>query len=277
MSRCFVIGCNNATYGQRYKVGVTFHVFPKVFQKEWLIATGRSVDHFVTHEKICSEHFKKSDFEPYGERKRIKPGVIPTQYVFSQPEIPVFTRNFSESDNIYEEDSCSNIDNGYERLTDEHSKVEGNSSSPETFPRLIRAFHTYSKNPSLMPSNLTSPEKNGKTPTTSTIKCTYSKKPSLMPSTLISLKKNGKTPTTSTTKHTIIRSLHTCSKNPEKTKTDILEKRINILQKRVAFLTNNLKVSRRISTRRKYKMKRMKKIICGLKRKMSLFLGLQQL
>lgn len=41
-------------------------------------AIGKDINTRISHHSICSEHFKTEDFEQYGERKKLKPNVIPT-------------------------------------------------------------------------------------------------------------------------------------------------------------------------------------------------------
>lgn len=72
--------------------------FPKRATKEWLIAIGRDPFTFIAHERVCSEHFKKEDFEDFGARKTLKTNVVPSVNLLLPTPNEELTQSSSSSD-----------------------------------------------------------------------------------------------------------------------------------------------------------------------------------
>ncbi|KAM4634384.1 THAP domain-containing protein 6-like isoform 2-T4 [Polymixia lowei] len=97
---CAAVGCSNHRSLETRTRGITFHVFPKNGERkrQWELALRR--DGFVASGRtlLCSEHFRKEDFDRTGQTVRLKDGVVPTIFNFpTHLQKPVATRSTTTS------------------------------------------------------------------------------------------------------------------------------------------------------------------------------------
>ena len=71
VASCSAWGCSNRETPEAKANGVTFHRIPKARRKQWIEATRRQDWNPAPSAKICSEHFKQSDFKGNSESKRL--------------------------------------------------------------------------------------------------------------------------------------------------------------------------------------------------------------
>lgn len=86
--RCAVYGCNSNNQKREFKKPVRFYTFPKDNVNLWVNACCRPNKFNAKNARICSRHFKDSDFERnlayellnYLPRKgrKLKPNAVPT-------------------------------------------------------------------------------------------------------------------------------------------------------------------------------------------------------
>uniref|UniRef100_A0A3Q3IUG1 THAP-type domain-containing protein n=1 Tax=Monopterus albus TaxID=43700 RepID=A0A3Q3IUG1_MONAL len=82
---CAAFGCSNERNTKTKEQGITFHRFPKdhVKRQTWTLALRRR--DFVPNDRsvVCSSHFKAEDFDRTGQTTRLREGVVPSVFVFS--------------------------------------------------------------------------------------------------------------------------------------------------------------------------------------------------
>ena len=73
VASCSAWGCSNRETPQAKENGLTFHRLPKeeIRRQQWIKATKRQNWNPAMSAKICSEHFKQSDFKQNSESKRL--------------------------------------------------------------------------------------------------------------------------------------------------------------------------------------------------------------
>uniref|UniRef100_A0A3P9PXH2 THAP domain-containing protein 6-like n=1 Tax=Poecilia reticulata TaxID=8081 RepID=A0A3P9PXH2_POERE len=84
---CAALDCTKRCTVQTRTSGVTFHRFPKEtnLRKRWVKAVRRKGFSPNTSTRLCSEHFKKEDFDRTGQTVRLREGVVPSIFSFSTP------------------------------------------------------------------------------------------------------------------------------------------------------------------------------------------------
>ncbi|XP_035517341.1 THAP domain-containing protein 6-like [Morone saxatilis] len=82
---CAAVGCSHQRSARTKEQGITFHRFPKdkVKRKAWKAALRRRDFEPNDRSVICSCHFKTEDFDMTGQTTRLKEGVIPSVFIFS--------------------------------------------------------------------------------------------------------------------------------------------------------------------------------------------------
>lgn len=92
---CCVLLCKNNAKNTK----VSFHIFPKNanIAKQWHIAIERKCAKTSVKMRICSAHFKITDFDNTGKLRKLKIGVIPSLFSFkksdSKPRRPITYKN----------------------------------------------------------------------------------------------------------------------------------------------------------------------------------------
>lgn len=107
--------------------------------KQWIVAIKRNEWHPSRHSKLCSAHFKASDYldRPGTERKYLKEGVVPRVFSFTQakPERRLVVRHQSApstSDCIQLDQSIPSTSDDIEMLSVELTLQEPQSVTPST-------------------------------------------------------------------------------------------------------------------------------------------------
>ncbi|XP_030250826.1 THAP domain-containing protein 6-like isoform X2 [Sparus aurata] len=105
---CAAWGCTHRCTFQTRSRGITFHRFPKdeELRKQWEVALRREGFCASQSSMLCSEHFRREDFDRTGQTVRIRDGAIPS--VFSSPAhliMPVATRTSRTSKKAQESPS----------------------------------------------------------------------------------------------------------------------------------------------------------------------------
>lgn len=82
---CAAVGCSNLRNAESKEKGITFHRFPKdkIKRRAWKAALRRRDFEPSDHTALCSCHFKTEDFDMTGQTTRLKEGVIPSVFIFS--------------------------------------------------------------------------------------------------------------------------------------------------------------------------------------------------
>uniref|UniRef100_A0A7N6C398 THAP-type domain-containing protein n=1 Tax=Anabas testudineus TaxID=64144 RepID=A0A7N6C398_ANATE len=82
---CAAFGCSNERNAKTKEQGITFHRFPKdkVKRRAWTAALRRR--NFVPNDRsvVCSCHFNSEDFDRTGQTTRLKEGVTPSIFTFT--------------------------------------------------------------------------------------------------------------------------------------------------------------------------------------------------
>ncbi|TDH13862.1 hypothetical protein EPR50_G00037750 [Perca flavescens] len=97
---CAAWGCKNRRTAQSRSLGITFHKFPKAkeVRKQWEIAVRRKGFSASRSSVLCSEHFKRQDFDSTGQTVRIRDGAQPSVFNFPKHlQRPVATRTTKTS------------------------------------------------------------------------------------------------------------------------------------------------------------------------------------
>ncbi|XP_029006033.1 THAP domain-containing protein 2-like [Betta splendens] len=85
---CAAFGCSNERNAKTKEQGITFHRFPKdkFKRRAWTTALRRR--NFVPNDRsvVCSCHFKTQDFDRTGQTTRLRAGVSPSVFTFSDTE-----------------------------------------------------------------------------------------------------------------------------------------------------------------------------------------------
>ncbi|XP_041667417.1 THAP domain-containing protein 6-like isoform X2 [Cheilinus undulatus] len=81
---CAALGCKHRCNAESRSKGITFHGFPKAIElrKQWEAALRRKGFTASTASRLCSEHFRKEDFDTTGQTVRIRSGVVPSVFNF---------------------------------------------------------------------------------------------------------------------------------------------------------------------------------------------------
>ncbi|KAG5851837.1 hypothetical protein ANANG_G00056060 [Anguilla anguilla] len=84
---CAAWGCTNRYTIQTRSRGITFHKFPKEkeLRRQWEVAVRREGFPASESSVLCSEHFKREDFDRTGQTVRIRDGAKPSVF-FSSPK-----------------------------------------------------------------------------------------------------------------------------------------------------------------------------------------------
>ncbi|GFQ74616.1 THAP domain-containing protein 3 [Trichonephila clavata] len=98
MSYCCAYGCKNEKLKSECR-NKTFFRFPfkdPLLVKKWLVKIRRKDFFPSTSSTICSDHFEESCFtyQPFTNRRQLKPGSVPTIFVYSIP--PISERMFKK-------------------------------------------------------------------------------------------------------------------------------------------------------------------------------------
>ncbi|XP_067360234.1 THAP domain-containing protein 2-like isoform X1 [Channa argus] len=82
---CAAFGCSNERNAKTKQQGITFHRFPKdkVKRRTWTAALRRRNFEPNDRSVVCSCHFKSEDFDKTGQTTRLKEGVIPSIFSFT--------------------------------------------------------------------------------------------------------------------------------------------------------------------------------------------------
>ncbi|KAG2458522.1 FCL synthase, partial [Polypterus senegalus] len=82
---CAAWNCTNRCTLQTRSQGITFHRFPKEIhlRKQWEVALRREGFNANDASRLCSEHFRREDFDMTGQTVRIRDGAVPS--VFRYP------------------------------------------------------------------------------------------------------------------------------------------------------------------------------------------------
>ncbi|XP_028660091.1 GDP-L-fucose synthase isoform X1 [Erpetoichthys calabaricus] len=92
---CAAFACTNRCTLQNRSRGITFHRFPKEIhlRKQWEAALGRKGFSANDTSRLCSDHFRKEDFDMTGQTVRLRDGAFPSVFRFpTHRQRPVATR-----------------------------------------------------------------------------------------------------------------------------------------------------------------------------------------
>ncbi|XP_036956435.1 THAP domain-containing protein 2-like isoform X3 [Acanthopagrus latus] len=91
---CAAVGCSNRRNAKTKEQRITFHRFPKdkVKRRAWTAALRRRDFKPNDRSVICSCHFKSDDFDMTGQTTRLREGVIPSVFGFSDRHCKVPTK-----------------------------------------------------------------------------------------------------------------------------------------------------------------------------------------
>ncbi|XP_076605085.1 THAP domain-containing protein 2-like [Chaetodon auriga] len=123
---CAAVGCSNERSVKTKEQGITFHRFPKdkVKRQAWKTALRRKEFEPNDRSVICSCHFKAEDFDMTGQTTRIKEGVIPSVFIFSDPQnkVPNTSRSTKTSQKaaVQSPDVCAQLPEDHEVSTSDH-------------------------------------------------------------------------------------------------------------------------------------------------------------
>ncbi|XP_008275573.1 THAP domain-containing protein 6 isoform X2 [Stegastes partitus] len=81
---CAAYGCSNQRSVDTRARGITFHVFPKTGERrrKWELALRRKGFAAAGRTMLCSEHFRREDFDRTGQTVRLRDGVVPSIFSF---------------------------------------------------------------------------------------------------------------------------------------------------------------------------------------------------
>nr|XP_061817953.1 THAP domain-containing protein 6-like [Nerophis lumbriciformis] len=92
---CPAYCCKNRQTAENKLRGITFHRFPTDIKsrKRWELALRREAFMASSSTRLCSQHFRKEDFDRTGQTVRIRDGVVPSVFNFpTHLQRPVATR-----------------------------------------------------------------------------------------------------------------------------------------------------------------------------------------
>ncbi|XP_053288458.1 THAP domain-containing protein 6 isoform X1 [Pleuronectes platessa] len=81
---CAAYGCSHHRCLETRTRGITFHLFPKTGERRRMWEAALRRDCFAASDRtlLCSEHFRREDFDRTGQTVRLKDGVVPTIFNF---------------------------------------------------------------------------------------------------------------------------------------------------------------------------------------------------
>ena len=82
VKHCSSYGCNSRYSPEAKNEGITFYNFPKNedLRTEWEKVVRRQDFKSTKNSVLCSKHFKPEDFIVGEQRKKLKPGIIPSVF-----------------------------------------------------------------------------------------------------------------------------------------------------------------------------------------------------
>ncbi|KAK2862075.1 hypothetical protein Q5P01_001608 [Channa striata] len=123
---CAAFGCSNERNDKTKQEGISFHRFPKdkVKRRAWTAALRRRNFEPNDRSVVCSCHFKSEDFDKTGQTTRLKEGVIPSVFSFTDHsrKVPSSSRTSRTSQKAAAAipDVCVKLSKNVEQLSSDH-------------------------------------------------------------------------------------------------------------------------------------------------------------